>query len=112
MLLDEATSALDKVNEKIVQEAIDRYRKDRGDITIIVIAHRLSTIRDADKIVVLVNGQLTEMGNHEELLSKYPDGTYADFCRRQASSEAQNTSEPNSAERKAEDEIKVEEPTK
>lgn len=69
MLLDEATSALDKVNEKIVQEAIDAYRKKRGDITTVVIAHRLSTIRDADKIVVLVNGVLTEEGNHDAIMS-------------------------------------------
>jgi len=79
LLLDEATSALDKVNEKIVQEAIDSYRKTRGDITTIVIAHRLSTIRDADKIVVLVNGRLTEMGNHDEIMANYPNGTYSDF---------------------------------
>ena len=64
MLLDEATSALDKVNEKAIQQAIDRYRKQNGNISIIVIAHRLSTIRDADKILVLKNGELTEMGNH------------------------------------------------
>jgi ABC-type multidrug transport system fused ATPase/permease subunit len=82
LLLDEATSALDKVNEKIVQEAIDNYRKTRGDITIIVIAHRLTTIRDADKIVVLVNGELKELGNHDELMTNYPNGTYADFCAR------------------------------
>lgn len=68
LLLDEATSALDKVNEKIVQDSIDTYRKNQNDITIIVIAHRLSTIKDADKIVVLVNGVLTEVGNHEQLL--------------------------------------------
>ena len=64
LLLDEATSALDEKNEKAVQDAIDRYRKTYGNITIIVIAHRLTTIRDADKIVVLKNGELTEMGNH------------------------------------------------
>jgi ABC-type multidrug transport system fused ATPase/permease subunit len=63
-LLDEATSALDKVNEKAVQDAIDNYRKTNGNITIIVIAHRLSTIVDADKIVVLKNGVLVEIGNH------------------------------------------------
>lgn len=67
LLLDEATSALDKVNEGIVQEAIDAYRK-KNPITIIVIAHRLSTIKDADKIVVLVNGVKTEVGNHDELM--------------------------------------------
>ena len=63
-MLDEATSALDKVNEKAVQDAIDRYRKTNGNITIIVIAHRLSTIKDADKIVGIKNGVLEEMGNH------------------------------------------------
>lgn len=67
-MLDEATSALDKMNEKAIQEAIDNYKKKIGNITTIVIAHRLSTIRDADKIVVLKNGELVEMGNHEELL--------------------------------------------
>ena len=44
------------MNEKAVQDAIDRYRKTHGNITIIVIAHRLSTIKDADKIVVIKNG--------------------------------------------------------
>ena len=67
------------MNERAVQEAIDRYRASRGDITIIVIAHRLSTIKDADKIVVIVDGQLTEMGNHQELLEKHPEGVYAEF---------------------------------
>jgi ABC-type multidrug transport system fused ATPase/permease subunit len=67
-LLDEATSALDKINEKIIQNAIDNYRKTTGDITILVIAHRLSTIRDADEIVVLKAGELTEVGTHEQLL--------------------------------------------
>ena len=55
---------MDKVNEKAVQDAIDNYRKTNGNITIIVIAHRLSTIVDADKIVVLKNGVLVEIGNH------------------------------------------------
>jgi len=93
LLLDEATSALDKVNEKAVQEAIDRYRKTTGNITIIVIAHRLSTIRDADKIVVIKNGELTEMGNHEELLANYPNGTYASFVEKQKSSEEHQVQE-------------------
>lgn len=79
LLLDEATSALDKVNEKIVQDAVDNYRK-KNPITIIVIAHRLTTIRDADKIVVLVNGELKEMGNHDHLMKNFPNGVYADFC--------------------------------
>lgn len=55
---------MDKVNEAAVQDAIDRYRKNTGNITTIVIAHRLSTIKDADTIVVLKNGVLTEVGNH------------------------------------------------
>ena len=80
--MDEATSALDKKNEKIVQDAIDRYRKSTGNITIIVIAHRLSTIRDSDNIIVMKNGELIESGNHEELLQNYPEGTYASFCEK------------------------------
>lgn len=48
-------------------------------MSVIVIAHRLSTIQDADKIIVLKDGILTEQGNHNELLSNYPDGTYAEF---------------------------------
>jgi ABC-type multidrug transport system fused ATPase/permease subunit len=80
LLLDEATSALDKVNERAVQSAIDNYRKMIGNITIIVIAHRLSTIKDADKIVVIKDGLLTEMGNDLELRTKYPDGIYSNFC--------------------------------
>ena len=63
----------------MVQEAIDRYRETTGNISIITIAHRLSTIRHADKIVALVNGVLTEMGSHEELMTNYPNGTYAGF---------------------------------
>lgn len=69
MLFDEATSALDKTNERKVQDAIDRYRKEVGNITIIIIAHRLSTIKDADKIVVLDKGVVKEVGSHQELLA-------------------------------------------
>jgi ABC-type transport system involved in cytochrome bd biosynthesis fused ATPase/permease subunit len=89
LLLDEATSALDKKNERAVQSAIDNYRKARGGITVIAIAHRLSTIRDADKIVVLSDGVLTEVGNHEELLKQYPAGIYAGFCKKQESAESE-----------------------
>jgi|TARA_B110000285_G_C15127447_1_gene621215 ATP-binding cassette, subfamily B, bacterial len=80
---------LDKRNEKLVQEAIDNYRRNTGGITIIVIAHRLSTIIDADKICVIENGILKEMGKHQELLDQYPDGVYSGFCKKQASAEAQ-----------------------
>jgi len=67
LILDEATSALDTESERKVQEAIDNLVKNR---TVIVIAHRLSTIKNADKIIVLENGHLIEIGSHEELLSK------------------------------------------
>lgn len=90
ILLDEATSALDKMNEKAIDEAIERYRKVQGNITILVIAHRLSTIREADKIVVIKNGVLTETGNHDTLIKDYPEGIYAGFVQKQASSEEDN----------------------
>jgi ABC-type multidrug transport system fused ATPase/permease subunit len=83
LLLDEATSALDKRNERAVQHAIDQYRQKNG-ITVVVIAHRLSTIRDADKILVLKSGEIVEEGTNDELLQQYPDGTYANFCKKQA----------------------------
>jgi ABC-type multidrug transport system fused ATPase/permease subunit len=56
LILDEATSALDNANEKKVMDAIERYRKEMGSVTVLVIAHRLTTIRDAHKIVVLKDG--------------------------------------------------------
>jgi ATP-binding cassette subfamily B protein/ATP-binding cassette subfamily C protein/ATP-binding cassette subfamily B multidrug efflux pump len=65
LLLDEATSRIDSATEQIVQEALDELR---GHVTIIAIAHRLSTIRDADRIVVLNHGRITEAGAHEELM--------------------------------------------
>ncbi len=65
VILDEATSALDNKAEAIVQKAIDNLMKDK---TVFVIAHRLSTIQNADKIVVINEGQIVEEGTHEELL--------------------------------------------
>ena len=67
-MLDEATSALDKTNERMVQEAIERYRTEIGGISTVTIAHRLSTIKNSDKIVCLVNGVLTEQGTHDSIL--------------------------------------------
>lgn len=64
LLLDEATSALDKRNEREVQGAIDRIRKELGSVTTVVIAHRLSTIKDSDKIIVMNKGKIVEVGNH------------------------------------------------
>ena len=65
MILDEATSALDSESEKLVQEALDSLMEGR---TTFVIAHRLSTIVRADKIVVMENGEIKEMGTHSELI--------------------------------------------
>ncbi|CAF0854490.1 unnamed protein product [Rotaria sordida] len=79
LLLDEATSALDNVNEKIVQEALDRACKDR---TTIVIAHRLTTIQNAHQIYVLDNGTVIEQGTHETLMAK-EGGKYQAMVKRQ-----------------------------
>ena len=67
LVLDEATSSLDTEAEIEVQEALENLMKGR---TTLVIAHRLSTIRNADRIVVLVNGEIVEEGTHETLLDK------------------------------------------
>lgn len=72
VILDEATSALDNKSERVVQEALDNLMKNR---TVIVIAHRLSTVQNADKIVVINDGQIVEEGKHEDLLKL--NGAYA-----------------------------------
>lgn len=78
LLLDEATSALDSESEALVQEALDRFIKDR---TTIVIAHRLSTIINADRILVLDSGRIVESGTHQELLAR--GGLYHELYERQ-----------------------------
>lgn len=67
LILDEATSSVDTRTEKKIQDAMVNLMKNR---TSLIIAHRLSTIRDADKIVVMDQGRVVEIGNHEELLEK------------------------------------------
>ncbi len=72
VVLDEATSALDNESEAIVQKALDNLMKNK---TVFVIAHRLSTISSADRIAVIHDGELAELGSHEELI-KNQDGFY------------------------------------
>ncbi len=79
LILDEATSSLDNESERLVQEALVRLMEGR---TTIVVAHRLSTIRHADRIAVLDDGWLLELGTHGELLTL--DGLYAHLWRLQA----------------------------
>jgi ATP-binding cassette subfamily B protein len=80
LLLDEATSALDAENERAVQEALQRAMQGR---TALVIAHRLATIRDADRIIVLDQGQVAEEGTHEALSAA--SGLYARLAHLQFS---------------------------
>ena len=66
VILDEATSALDNESEAIVQKAMDNLMQNK---TVFVIAHRLSTIKNANRIAVINEGELVELGTHEELMS-------------------------------------------
>ncbi len=67
LILDEATSSLDSGSERLIQEGLEHLMEGR---TTFIIAHRLATVRDADKILVLVGGQVVEVGTHEELTSR------------------------------------------
>ena len=78
LIMDEATSALDSISESAIQDALEKIMKDR---TSIVIAHRLSTILQADCIVVINDGEVQELGTHEELLAK--GGLYSELYETQ-----------------------------
>jgi ATP-binding cassette, subfamily B, bacterial MsbA len=80
LILDEATSALDSATEKLVQSAINKIQQGR---TTIIIAHRLSTIQNADRIIVLKDGEIIEQGSHKELLEI--SGEYSKLNQQQIS---------------------------
>jgi ATP-binding cassette subfamily B protein len=76
LILDEATASVDSLTEQKVQQAIETLLRGRS---VLVIAHRLSTIRRADKIVVLSQGRIAEMGSHDALMAR--GGMYAEMYR-------------------------------
>ncbi len=82
LLLDEATSALDSETEREIQDALRQAGKGR---TVLTIAHRLSTVAEADRIVVLEQGEIVEQGSHDDLLAR--NGRYAQLWQRQQSEE-------------------------
>ena len=79
LILDEATSNLDTASEHLVQEALQRLMKGR---TTLVIAHRLATVKDADRIYVIKNGLVVQVGTHQEL-SIETNGLYFQLLQRQ-----------------------------
>jgi len=93
LIMDEATSSIDAYTELLIQKAMDKILQGR---TAIIIAHRLSTVRNANKIVVIENGRITEIGNHNELLRE--SGLYKKLYEMQFKTEPEKPSlGPNSA---------------
>jgi subfamily B ATP-binding cassette protein MsbA/ATP-binding cassette subfamily B protein AbcA/BmrA len=78
LLLDEPTSALDAESEALIQEALDRFAHQR---TTVVVAHRLSTIKNANRVLVLQEGEIIEEGTHAELIAR--GGLYLELYQRQ-----------------------------
>ena len=93
VILDEATSALDNKSEEIVQRAIDNLMKDK---TVFVIAHRLSTVKNANRIAVINEGRLVELGSHEELMA-IPNGQYRTLYNMQFKAPAHHAEEEKPA---------------
>ena len=83
LVLDEATSSVDSYTEESIQRAIEKITTGK---TSIIIAHRLTTIRNADRIIVLENGEIVEQGPHEELI-KVPGGHYLNLYEMQLAKE-------------------------
>lgn len=83
LILDEATSSIDSYSEQLIQNATDKITQDR---TSIIIAHRLATVKNADKIIVMDQGQIIETGTHKSLL-KNPEGYYTKLYKAQFENE-------------------------